>query len=655
VIALGLGAAACIAAIGPSTALAGASASPASPPYSATPAMARPPAAVDATAATASDQLSTSACTPTGVLDTWPLQKLANQTIVFPAEETDVLAATDAAKAGYGGLILFGTSAPTDLGAQLATLRADVPDHLGFVVMTDEEGGGVQRMANLVGSMPWAAQMGATMTPSQIQALAQSVATKMLANGVSMDLAPVVDVDGRAVEPGPQDPDGFRSFSGNTSVVTADGVAFMQGMRNAGVVPVVKHFPGLGGVSENTDDGPAWTLPWSTLQKVALPPFEAAIAAGTPAIMVSNAKVRDFTTVPASLSAKLVTGELRDTLGFKGLIVTDSLSAGAIADPPLSLSVPNASVEALEAGDDMVLFGSTGTTGGDLSLAASTSNAIVAAVSSGALPKSQLVAAAAQVLAAKNVNLCPGYWLVTSKGNVYNLGDAVFYGSEAAKTLPSAVVGMAPTPDGAGYWLAAADGNVYSFGDAGFHGSEAGKALPAPVVGIVPTSDGGGYWLVTSKGNVYNLGDAGFYGSEAAKTLPAPVVAMVPTPGGAGYWLVTSKGNVYNFGDAVFYGSEAAKVLPSPVVGMVPTPDGAGYWLVTSKGNVYNFGDAVFYGSEAAKVLPSPVVGMTATADGEGYWLVAADGNVYNFGGAGFYGSKAGTTLPAPVVGLATN
>jgi len=342
------------------------------------------------------------------VLDAWPLRQLADQTIVFPAEETDVLAAIGAARAGYGGMILFGTTAPSDLGSELATLRSEVPGRLGFIVMTDEEGGGVQRMANLVGSMPWASQMGATMRPSGIEALAHSVAAQMLANGVNMDLAPVLDVDGRAVEPGQQDPDGFRSFSGTTSVVAADGVAFMQGMIRAAVVPVVKHFPGLGGVSQNTDDGPAWTLPWSTLEKVALPPFAAAIAAGAPAVMVSNARVPGLTTLPASLSARLVTGELRETLGFKGLIVTDSLSAGAIEDPPLSLSVPNASVEALEAGNDMVLFGSTGTTSGDLALAASTANAVVAAVTSGALTKSQLVNAAAEVLAAKKVNLCAG-------------------------------------------------------------------------------------------------------------------------------------------------------------------------------------------------------------------------------------------------------
>ncbi|HEV8063656.1 MAG TPA: hypothetical protein VGP46_02435, partial [Acidimicrobiales bacterium] len=90
-------------------------------------------------------------CTTTNVLDTWSLTALANQTIAFPAEETDLSAVSGAAEDGYGGILLFGSQAPSDLGSQLASLRSQVPDGLGLIVMTDEEGGGVQRMANLVG------------------------------------------------------------------------------------------------------------------------------------------------------------------------------------------------------------------------------------------------------------------------------------------------------------------------------------------------------------------------------------------------------------------------------------------------------------------------------------------------------------------------
>ncbi len=113
---------------------------------------------------------SAATCNPDTVLATWPLVKLANQTIVIPVEETDVLSVAKAAIDGYGGIILFGTAAPSNLGSELKEMRSEVPGGLGFLVMTDEEGGGVQRMANLVGNMPWAQTMGSTMTPSQIEA-----------------------------------------------------------------------------------------------------------------------------------------------------------------------------------------------------------------------------------------------------------------------------------------------------------------------------------------------------------------------------------------------------------------------------------------------------------------------------------------------------
>jgi len=343
-------------------------------------------------------------CRVTAALSSWPLSRLAAQTIAVPAQEGAVAAVAREARAAFGGVVLFGASAPAGLGSGLAALRRDVPERLGLLVMTDEEGGGIQRMADLVGNLPWPSEMGATMTPGQIQALTRSVGSKLVRSGVNVDLAPVLDVDGRAVLPNKADPDGFRSFSGTTSVVSADGVAYLRGLVQAGVVPVAKHFPGLGGASGNTDFGPASTLPWSTLRSVALPPFEAAIKAGVPAIMVSNARVPGLAQVPAGLSYEVVTGQLRGALGFKGLILTDSLSALSIS--AMRLSVPEAAVEALEAGDDMILYNSTGSASKDLTLASGTDRAIVAAVASKRLSKAALVAAAAQVLAAKRVDVC---------------------------------------------------------------------------------------------------------------------------------------------------------------------------------------------------------------------------------------------------------
>jgi beta-N-acetylhexosaminidase len=303
--------------------------------------------------------------------------------------------------AGAGGVILFGSTAPSNLAASLHTLSAAGPDGIAPFVMTDEEGGAVQRMANLVGSLPSARTMAQTMSAAQIRSLVTTVALRMHASGVTMDLAPVLDLDD-GVGPNNSDPDGTRSFSLNPQLTTADGIAFMQGLEAGGIIPVVKHFPGLGQASANTDVAPATTQPWSDLQKAGLLPFESAIAAGVPVVMVANATVPGLATLPASISSEVMTTVLGDELGFHGLVITDSLSAGALAD--IGYSVPRAVVAAIAAGADMVLY--TATASQVAALTQSTAAAIVAAVTAGTLDRGRLVSAVASILATKKVDLC---------------------------------------------------------------------------------------------------------------------------------------------------------------------------------------------------------------------------------------------------------
>ncbi len=340
------------------------------------------------------------ACTPAAVLSTWSLERRAAQLVVAPAEEDDVLAVQPLVAAGAGGIVLFGSDAPRSLPADLAALRQVAPGGVPPLVMTDEEGGEVQRMANLVGNLPWPRTMTATMTEDQVRALAEQVGLRMHAAGVTSDLAPVLDVSD---SPGPDAtyPDGPRSFSIQAPVATAYGLAFAQGLREAGVIPVVKHFPGLGQASYNTDFGPASVPPLSVLEAGSLRPFEAAIRAGVPALMVGNVTIPGLTgTLPASLSAAAVTGLLRHRLGFGGLVLTDSLSALAVQDA--GYTVPQAAVLAIEAGADMVLFDSPDP--------AATVNAIIAtittAVISHQISVTRLNDAVQHVLRVKQVSLC---------------------------------------------------------------------------------------------------------------------------------------------------------------------------------------------------------------------------------------------------------
>jgi len=341
-------------------------------------------------------------CSTASILATWTVTRLAEQTIVIPVDENNVMSIRSEVAAGAGGVILFGSSAPTNLGAQLQALNAVAPDGIKPFIMTDEEGGVVQRMANLVGSIPSARQMGATMTPAQIEQLAFGLAQRMRAAGVTMDLAPVLDVDG-GQGPNNFNADGTRSFSANVATASGDGVAFAAGLRNGGIVPVVKHFPGLGGATGNTDVTAAATQSWSALQSGGLPPFEAAVAAHVPAVMVANATVPGLTNQPASVSPAVINGILRGRLGFQGLVITDSLSAVALSAN--GYTVPSAAVAALDAGADMVLYNADPST--VAAVTSQTVSAMVSAVNAGTLSRAALEIAAGRVLAAKGVDLCP--------------------------------------------------------------------------------------------------------------------------------------------------------------------------------------------------------------------------------------------------------
>jgi beta-N-acetylhexosaminidase len=338
-------------------------------------------------------------CDADAVLASWSLHRLARQTVIVPVNQTRVGSVSALVADGAGGVILFGSAAPANLGTALATLVGRAPDGIEPFIMTDEEGGAVQRMPNLVGDLPSARTMAATMTPEEIRALAQEVGAAMRDNGVTMNLAPVLDLDDR---PGPNasNPDGSRSFSRDRRIAEAAGVAFAQGMMASGVIPVVKHFPGLGGATGNTDNVAATTRPWSALQDDDLLPFVAAFAAGVPAVMVANASVPGLTTRPASVSPEVITGVLRQRLRFDGLIMTDALSGGAIDSA--GFTVPTAAVAALSAGADMVMFTAIDVAG----TTRETVEAIVAAVQAGTLTRARLEDAVRHILEVKDVDLC---------------------------------------------------------------------------------------------------------------------------------------------------------------------------------------------------------------------------------------------------------
>jgi len=338
----------------------------------------------------------------TSRVDSWTTDALAHEVVVVSLQSTSLVQMRQAAAAGFGGELILGSVVPAGLVPTLQSLPSLAPSKLRLNVMADEEGGGVTRLPALVGSWPWAQVMGATMTAPQITAVGARLGRAMANAGFTTDLAPVADVDGRQVYPSASNPDGYRSFGGSPSVVAADATAFAQGLRQSGINATVKHFPGLGGSSGNTDTGAATTLPWATLQRSALYPFRVAISAGVPMVMMSNAVVPGLTGQPAGLSRAAVAA-LR-ALGFHGLVITDALGAGAIS--ARHLTEAQAGVLALVAGDDELLSQTPTTAASSLTNASAMVRAIDAAEATGTLTRATLIAAAAQVVATTNPGVC---------------------------------------------------------------------------------------------------------------------------------------------------------------------------------------------------------------------------------------------------------
>ncbi|MDQ2726635.1 MAG: hypothetical protein M3Y91_01935 [Actinomycetota bacterium] len=340
--------------------------------------------------------------TPTGptcaeTIAAWPVDRRVAQLLMVEIE-FGAPDPTTYATAGAGGLVVLG-HVPTTAGPALTdanrvfSAAATAAGQLPPFVATDEEGGGVARLSSVITTLPWERQQAMQWSPAQLQAVLTTHAAAMRSLGFTMDLAPVLDSapDGFAVGH-----EGLRSYSSSATTVAAYGVAAVQGLRAGGLTPVIKHFPGLGHVSADTDFHPALDPPIAQLEGADLVPFSQAVAAGAPAVLMSNAVVPGLTAgLPTSL-APAAYAYLRQRLGFAGVTVTDSLGAGAVS--AAGFTEPAAAVAAVTAGADMALV--------DAANFAAAAAALTQAATSGALAAAQIDASVGRVLATKGFAGC---------------------------------------------------------------------------------------------------------------------------------------------------------------------------------------------------------------------------------------------------------
>lgn len=249
-----------------------------------------------------------------------------------------------------GGVILFARNCPdaetvAALSAQIHELRSP-----RLLVTIDQEGGRVQRLQQGVTRLPAPTRIGALWDtdPRAARALARNagwlMAAELLALGVDLSYAPVADLGGRSRVIGD------RAFHTDPEAVEALTLAYVYGMREAGMRAVAKHFPGHGGVAEDSHvEQPVDRRSFADLKMADLRPFEWLIGNGVAAVMMSHVVYPAVAPQPASLSPTWIHDILRGRLGFQGVVFADDLSMrGAAGAGDMRARVR----QALEAGCD---------------------------------------------------------------------------------------------------------------------------------------------------------------------------------------------------------------------------------------------------------------------------------------------------------------
>ena len=294
-----------------------------------------------------------------------------------------------------GGVILFARNVDSPRQVAALTNALQSAAHPGLLIAIDQEGGRVARLTENKGftEFPSAMALTATGDVEASRSVAQAMAAEMRAVGINTDFAPDLDVNNNPANP----VIGIRSFSSEPELVAEYGVAFLEGLQSGGVLAFGKHFPGHGDTGVDSHVSlPLVPHERARLEAVEFVPFKAAMSANVAGIMSAHVTFPAIDATPglaATLSPKVLTGLLRDELGYGGLLVTDSLEMGALAQS--GYPVPVAAATALQAGADLLLFNR------DHTLHRAAFREIQTWVQDGRIPETRLNEAVRRVLQAK--------------------------------------------------------------------------------------------------------------------------------------------------------------------------------------------------------------------------------------------------------------
>jgi len=325
----------------------------------------------------------------------WSNRRLAAQLVFCSVPATNPSAGRRFARMGVGGIVILGGGARSSIGSDLAAVLKAAPHGVQPFIASDEEGGQVQRLRDVVYPLPSARVQGGW-SASKTRATAKDYGARLRKLHVSVVFGPVADLD----VPGRYMSSLDRCFSSKPKVVGTHVVAWVTGLRASRVLSTVKHWPGHGWATD-THSGAARVPSLSVLRREDMVPFEQAFDVNVPLVMVGHLRSKGLTgdETPASLSRQALT-YLRGRTGDTTVIITDSLSMAATTKA-LGIKLPAAAVQALKAGADLALF-ATGDPGPVI-------DAVTAAIRSGRIPRAEAEAKVLRVLELKRkAGLAPG-------------------------------------------------------------------------------------------------------------------------------------------------------------------------------------------------------------------------------------------------------
>ena len=251
-----------------------------------------------------------------------------------------------------GGVILFARNVESpEQVAELAHDAQSLARELPLWVSVDQEGGRVARLRAPFTEWPPMLTLGRSGDEKLARRFATALATELSAVGISLDYAPVLDVNTNPSSP----VIGDRALSDRAETVARFGTILVDTLQANGIAACGKHFPGHGDTSADShEELPLAESSMDRLEAVELVPFRAAIAAGVASIMTAHVLCPALDEgAPVTLSRRAVEGLLRGELGYQGLVISDDLEMGAIAK---HYSLERASVKAVEAGCDVLLL-----------------------------------------------------------------------------------------------------------------------------------------------------------------------------------------------------------------------------------------------------------------------------------------------------------